>query len=845
MGLDGIGTGQSAAGSRWRGASARLALAALAAYAVLLWISRPAAPFEWDEVLAQRAVLKYDPATHSPQPPGFPAYIGAAKAVNVVTGDPLVALQGVGIFWALTGLAATWALARRLGAPPAAAFAAAAVLAASPEFLYSAAVGISDVSGASACVVAALAVVAAVERPALLPLAGAACGVVAGIRPQSGVVLVPALAWALVAAVRARRWRSLALGAMTGVAVAAASWIPAIFVTGPQRWWAATTGLVHYMATVERALRLPGAGLADIARWWLAGSFVGWQFALPLWAFVTVGTVALVRTGRGRLAALAAASVAVYLAFAVFTTNETVSLRYFMPAVPFVALLAGGALAVRGRLGRRTAATLVALWCATAVAWTTPALIERQKPGPVWAALTWIREHYDPATTRVVVDFVAAPHVEYVLGRAGFRIVDMEKANLALDRPGRRGEQTLFVTPLPVPGADLLFTARQRTRRVLQLAWERYGSCAVSRERVGTAGFSPEWQLRKGGWELSGTGRIVLPEGSKPAVVRLCAGRETITLKRPGSAAETVAPGQCVMSPLLPGAAAALAVTGPPDSATLVPPIQILQVSALEASSGLASAYMVPQAAHLDGFGGAVWRTDLVLFNPQPHPLAVTAQFLPTGRDNAAAPAVSSALAPGQVLDVPDVLSLPEFRNAGTFGALLLHAIAGGEACASPACNFLVLARTYNARTVPGVWRANEWTGGVAPDAALAPGETAVVRRVTRSATVVASVGAASWSEVAMRVRVRVLDSGGAVVEARELDLAPFGHLHVPLTAEVGDGKVEFEIAAPGAGVRVVPYVSMVDRGTGLPMHLLPEPQPSRTAGSGWHPSWPRIGTER
>ncbi len=485
--LDGIGAGRSAAGSRRRGASTRIALAALAAYAVLLWASRPAAPFEWDEVLAQRAVLRYDVATHSPQPPGFPAYIGAAKAVNLVTRDPLLALQVVGIFWALTGLAATWVLARRLGAPPPAALAAAAVLATSPEFLYSAAVGISDVSGASACVVATLAVVAAVERPALLPLAGAACGVVAGIRPQSGVVLVPALAWALVTAVRARRWRSLALGAITGVAVAAVSWIPAIFVTGLQRWWAATTGLVHYMATVEQALRLPGAKLADIARWWLAGSFVGWQFALPLWAFVIVGTVALVRTGRGRLAALAGASVAAYLAFAIFTVNETVSLRYFMPALPFVALLAGGALAAPGRLTRPTAATLVALWCVTAAAWTTPALIERQKPGPVWAALTWIRERYDPATTRVVFDSVAAPHVEYVLGRAGFRIVDMEKANLALDRPARPGEQTLFVTPLPVPGADLLFVARQRTRRVLQLAWQRYGSCAVSRPAVGSA----------------------------------------------------------------------------------------------------------------------------------------------------------------------------------------------------------------------------------------------------------------------------------------------------------------------------------------------------------------------
>ena len=68
---------------------------------------------------------------------------------------------------------------------------------------------------------------------------------------------------------------------------------------------------------------------------------------------VIVGTVVLVRTGRGRLAALAGASVGVYLAVALFTMNETISLRYLLPAVPFLAILAAGALAAPGRLVRR------------------------------------------------------------------------------------------------------------------------------------------------------------------------------------------------------------------------------------------------------------------------------------------------------------------------------------------------------------------------------------------------------------------------------------------------------------------------------------------------------------
>ena len=50
----------------------RWALAALALYGALLWVTRPATPFEWDEVLYQRALDHYDVAVHSPHPPGVP-----------------------------------------------------------------------------------------------------------------------------------------------------------------------------------------------------------------------------------------------------------------------------------------------------------------------------------------------------------------------------------------------------------------------------------------------------------------------------------------------------------------------------------------------------------------------------------------------------------------------------------------------------------------------------------------------------------------------------------------------------------------------------------------------------
>ncbi len=822
----------------WSGRG-RLGALVLLLYGCVLFAFRPATPFEWDEVLALSGVVKYDVAAHSPQPPGYPAYIGAAKAVRLLVGDPLLALQIVGILAALGALAATWALARRLGAPPLVSAAAAALVGANPEFLYGAAVGISDVPGAAAGVAAVLALAAAAENPALLPVAGAACGLVFGIRPQTATLLVPAVAWASFAAVRSGRRRDLVLGALTGVATAAACWVPAIVVTGPQRWWGAVVGQMRFVEVSEHTLHLPAAEFPDILRYWFLQSFVNWQFAAPMWALVVAGTVVLVRTGRGRLAALAGSTAAVYLLGAFFSMNEATSLRYMLPALPFLAVLAAGGAAAPHRVARRTFATLLALWCLVAVAWTSPALRERRRPAPVWAALTWIRQKCDPATTRVLYDVTETPHVDYVLRKAGFSVFEIEKASIP-DHFAEAGERTLVVTPFPVPGAEVLFQAHHRTGRVVQLAWGRYGSCAVSQVRLTReAVYSPEWRLAKGGWRLRGTGRIALPEESKPAIVRLCAGAETITLELPGGPPETIAPRECVVGRLVPGADNVLTVTAPADCAAVVPPIEFLPLAELDPGAGAASAYLVPQAAHRHGYGGAFWRTELVVINPNASPLRIAVQFLPTLRDNTFAPSVARTLRPGELLDLPDVLALPEFQVAGTLGALLVRSLDGHGRCGASGCAFVALSRTY--ASPAGPWRDEEWLPGVAANSALRSGEKAVLSHVTHDDRVGAGVGFASWSDRPVRVVARVLDAAGATVETDVADLPPFGHSHIPLRANVEDGRVEVALEGPADGGMVVPYGSMVARRTGLPWHLLPDRTPPHRLPDGWRPPIPRT----
>jgi len=288
------------------------------------------------------------------------------------------------------------------------------------------------------------------------------------------------------------------------------------------------------------------------------------------------------------------------------------------------------------------------------------------------------------------------------------------------------------------------------------------------------------------------------------------------------------------------GPAGELAVSAPPDTATLIPPVQVLPLAALEAKEQLASAYMVPQVAYTPGSVGAFWRTDLVVINPQKHSLQVTAQFLPTGTDNTLAATVGGTLAPGQFLDVPDVLARPPFEGLGRLGAMLVYAADPAGPCISDRCKFLVLSRTYNSSASPGSWRAVEWLPGVAPAEALRRGDRAVFRQVSNNTSVRTSLGLASWSVKPVQARVRVIAPDGTVLQSLDLEIPSFGHLHIPVAAQLTDGRVEVELLGPDELAMVVPYISAVENTSGLPAHLLPERVPGPARARKLPPPTPR-----
>jgi len=80
---------------------------------------------------------------------------------------------------------------------------------------------------------------------------------------------------------------------------------------------------------------------------------------------------------------------------------------------------------------------------------------------------------------------------------------------------------------------------------------------------------------------------------------------------------------------------------------------------------------VIPANARVDGANGSRWRTDLVLRNPDPLPVAVTVRFLPNPGTASAVADASVTLSGGAILTVSDVLGSLFHLESGS-GALLL-----------------------------------------------------------------------------------------------------------------------------------------------------------------------------
>jgi 4-amino-4-deoxy-L-arabinose transferase-like glycosyltransferase len=796
-------------------------LAALALYGAVLFFYRPLDPFEWDEVLFQRALDRYDVASHSPHPPGYPLYVAMARTVRLAVSDPQLALQLVGIASALAALALTWVLARRLGAPRGAATAAAAALAVVPGFLFNANIGMSDVPGVAAGVGVAFLFALAWERPWLLAVASFAGGALTGVRIASLLVAVPFAVVALAVGWHRRAWRWLALSPVAAIVAAAAVWVPAVLVTGSGRFANALRVQSGYIETTWVKLRLPGAGLDTVLHAWGARWLGTGVLAVLLWVLVLAGAAAWWRRGERRLVALCAVAAFSFLGFCAFELEYGVSMRYALPAAPFLTILAAGTSVIERKRLRLLASAALLAWLSATAFWVAPALPVRRRPAPVWQAMKWVRATMDPASTEVIVDRAMNPHAVYLLGRSGFHFTTFKWQELQ-ETVASAGAATVIVAPRPIAGTEVLFALDWDSPLVMRLARNRYGSCVVSRKLQvrPVLELSPEISPAPTLWRLNGTGSLRLSAGTRPAVVVLTARDRELTVSRPGLPAATVGPGETLRSLIMPGPAGAITVGAASGGAAEIGPIELLDLDPKLTLAGLAPAYVVPQVAHADGAYGSRWRTDLLLFNPNSVAIEVAATFLPTGRANVTAVSTHLTLAAGRTSDLRDVAALRAFAGVSRAGALLLRATTT-PARTAPAF-FVASSRTYNLKSTTPQGTPAECVPSVPLDDGLCGGARARYSGVRSDAKRRVNLAVVALSTGPVTVRVWQRRSPGAALTATTVELPPFGFLQKRLEGEIDGGTVELEISAGSPDARVYSCLSQIEQDSGLPQHSVP-----------------------
>lgn len=408
--------------------SVAVAALALGAVVALHAASIPRTIWEYDENLFAMGVERFEPLLHHPPPPGSPLFIGFAK---LIPADPFHALVATSMLAVLAGV--VWfALAfRTISGSGVVGVTAAVLLYTCPALLVSGPLPQAD-SGALALFGLAMWLCARGNPIAM----GLACAAAVGWRLQFSIAVVPML---LAALVPLRSWRERFL-AVTAFGAGCLAWfVPLVMAAGgPDSYWRWLSGQASYYARHDSDLSRSGYSPAQLALRFVAHPWGPKWLSIPLLLSAAAGAVLCVRRrlagdpAAPRLGFLAAGCL-VYLAFAAATMDPADAVRYAIPALPLLALLAALAL--------RRVPWLAVAYAAGAVWYAYPLLHARAtSDSPPFAAAQWIRRHV-PQDTVIVFDAPLRPHAEYLL--RGFTISkpDVDPAlPIVLYADGERGE---------------------------------------------------------------------------------------------------------------------------------------------------------------------------------------------------------------------------------------------------------------------------------------------------------------------------------------------------------------------------------------------------------------------
>jgi hypothetical protein len=353
-----------------------------------------------DSVNFALGVRDFDVGRHQPHPPGYPLFIAIAKPSTGVlraAGAGAPEVYGLAVWSAIGGavmLLAAFVFYRRLVEDDWTALIGVVLLAGTPLFWFTSLRPLSDVAGLAAAFTSLAAVMVALrwrdrwtpQATRALLFGAAAAGIAVGFRSQSALLTFPLLIVALVRPGNApQRVRHAAAAAF---ALAVLAWaVPLVVASGGPAGYLTALGAqagedfsgVEMLWTHRTIRAAVGAALNTFVRPWHAPVLAGVVLALA-----AGGALVLARAKPSAVLILTL----VFGPYALFHLlfHETVTVRYALPLVPAIAVLAAATLAQ----ARPAAALLATVAVSTLLlAHAVPAAARfGRTPSPIFGALS-------------------------------------------------------------------------------------------------------------------------------------------------------------------------------------------------------------------------------------------------------------------------------------------------------------------------------------------------------------------------------------------------------------------------------------------------------------------------
>lgn len=235
----------------------------------------------------------------------------------------------------------------------------------------------------------------------------------------------------------------------------------------------------------------------------------------------------------------------------------------------------------------------------------------------------------------------------------------------------------------------------------------------------------------------------------------------------------------------------------------------------LAGCAGVVEPLFVPAAAHAHGQAGALFQTDLSIFNPSFADASAELLFTPTDSDGASSRITRTiTVHPGETRLLPDVVRTLFDLESG----------AGSIEIRASAAELLAGSRIYDASRVRVL---GEFVPAVPVSASSGQKDQVHLYPLTKSAAFRSNVGFCETTGGRVGVRVTLLDASGKILGSKTYALPPWGHhqindVFVELGVPAAEG-VRATVQSSGSAGRILAYATVNDNVTNDGLVTTPE----------------------